>query len=678
VNRLAAETSPYLRQHADNPVDWYPWGDEAFTAARRRDRPVFLSVGYSSCHWCHVMAHESFEDATTAAELNAGFVAVKVDREERPDIDAVYMEAVQATTGGGGWPMSVFLTPDGRPFFGGTYFPVADRAGMPSFRRVLAAVDDAWRGRRDEVERQADELADAVERRITLPRDGAVTAAPEAATTGRLVHQTVDDLKANFDDVWGGFGGAPKFPQPSLLELCLQHHRLSGDAASLAMVSTTLGAMAVGGIYDHLGGGFSRYSTDRMWTVPHFEKMLYDQAGLVRAYLHAYQVTADPRWRQVVEETVGYVLRDMAAPEGGLYSAEDADSEGEEGRFYLWTPDSLTEVLGAELARIAGAWYGVEPEGNFEGRSILRRPLGAPLARPADVETARARLFEARADRVRPGLDDKVLTEWNAMFGSALAEAAAALGRQDWVERAEGLAEFLWRELRRPGDGRLLRSWQGGSARHLAFAGDHAWLVDCLTRVGELTGRAVWTERAVETAGAMLRLFGNDDGPLFTSGTDAESLVVRPMDVFDGATPSANSAAATALLRLGALTGDDTFSDAGASLAGLLVSAAARHPLAVANALSASALADGGTTEVVVTGPRPDLVDRFRARYEPTAVLAWGEPRSSPVWEGRDDGRGYVCRHFTCRAPASTADELDERLDGELAADRRRFAAVRA
>ncbi len=460
MNRLEAETSPYLRQHADNPVDWYPWGDEAFEAARRRDRPVFLSVGYSACHWCHVMAHESFEDVATAAQLNARFVSIKVDREERPDVDAVYMDAVQATTGSGGWPMSVWLTPDLRPFYGGTYFPGADRAGMPSFRRVLAAIDEAWRDRRDEIEQQADELANAVERRITLPADTLLPSAGAAVDASGLMASAVAELQLRFDEHWGGFGAAPKFPQPSHLDLCLRHHRLTGDGESLAMVTTTLGAMAAGGIYDHVGGGFSRYSTDRTWTVPHFEKMLYDQAGLVRTYLHAHQLTGAPQWRQVVEETVGYVLRELAAPGGGLYSAEDADSEGEEGRFYLWSRPTVADAVGPDLAEAVWAWYQVEEGGNFEGRSILRRPLGAPLQRPPEVEAARARLFEARSGRVRPGLDDKVLTEWNAMFCSALAEAAGGLGRRDWAQRAEELADFLWRELRRP-DGRLLRSWQG-------------------------------------------------------------------------------------------------------------------------------------------------------------------------------------------------------------------------
>jgi hypothetical protein len=679
VNRLASEASPYLRQHADNPVDWYPWGDEAFTRAREEDRPVLLSVGYSACHWCHVMAHESFENDETAAVVNAGFVAVKVDREERPDVDAIYMEAVQAMTGRGGWPMTVFLTPDGRPFFAGTYFPPGDAHGTPGFGRVLEAIGEAWRDRRQEIESQADSLLASVARRVTMPvdlLDDDDGSGPGARFPALLAAATAE-LAERFDATWGGFGPAPKFPQPALLELCLEHGRVTGDSGSLAMVETTLAAMAAGGLYDHLGGGFARYSTDATWTVPHFEKMLYDQAGLVRIYLHAALATGDHRWHQVVAETVAYVLRDLAAPEGGLYCAEDADSEGEEGRFYVWTPAEISEVAGAELGAVALDWYGVTGTGNFEGRSILRRPLDGPLRRPDDVEEARRLLFEARRQRVRPGLDDKILTEWNAMFCSALAEAAGATGRADWAEAARRIAEFLVLHLRRPADGRWLRSWQAGKARHLAYAGDYAWMVDCLTRVGELTGEARWLETATQTARTMLELFGGDGGPLFTTGSDAESLVVRPTELLDGATPSASAVAAGALLRLGALTGADALTTAGEALLTALIPIATTHPLAAAHAIATCRLADGGITEVVVTGDRPDLVDSVRRRFEPTVVLAWGERTGSPLWEGRQDGLAYVCRHYACREPAATAAGVDTHLDGELAAERARHLTAR-
>ncbi len=672
MNRLAEETSPYLRQHAGNPVDWYAWGDEAFAEADRRQCPVLLSVGYSACHWCHVMAHESFEDQDTADQINRHFVAVKVDREERPDVDAVYMEAVQATSGSGGWPMTVFLTPDGRPFYAGTYFPPGDRQGMPGFRRVLQAVDDAWSTRRAEVERQADALADAIARRTSLPASFSLDAAggPDLhALGGQLLLAAVAELRERFDPTWGGFGPAPKFPQPALVELCLRHHRLTGDRSSLEMATTTLGAMAAGGIYDHVGGGFCRYSTDDTWTVPHFEKMLYDQAGLVRVYLHAWQSTGDPRWRQVVEETVGYVTRELAAPGGGLFAAEDADTEGEEGGFVLWDAAELAEVLGEDLAAAAADWYGVSSGANFEGRSILRRPRSAPLARPEPIELARQMLFHARTQRVRPQVDDKVLTEWNAMFCSALAEAAAATGRGDWSAAAVGIATFLWDALRRPADGRWMRSWQGGQARHLGYASDHAWVVDAMTRVAELTGDPRWLDRATETADDLLRLFSGGDGPLFTTGSDAPVLVVRPMDVADGATPSASSVAAGALARLGALTGHERFVEAAHTLLGALAPVAMQHPLALANVVAACALTGGGTTEVVVAGERPDLVAVAARRYEPTMVLAWGEPTGSPLWAGRTAGAAYVCRRFVCHTPAESPEQLAARLDAERQAD---------
>ncbi len=485
------------------------------------------------------------------------------------------------------------------------------------------------------------------------------------------------ELAERFDASWGGFGPAPKFPQPALLELCLEHGRLTGDSGSVAMVERTLEAMAAGGIYDHLGGGFARYSTDATWTVPHFEKMLYDQAGLVRIYLHAALATGDDRWHQVVDETVAYVLRDLAAPEGGLYCAEDADSEGEEGRFYVWTPAQISDVAGAALGAAATEWYGVTEAGNFEGRSILRRPLDAPLRRPDNVEEARRLLFEARRNRIRPGLDDKILTEWNAMFCSALAEAAGATGRRDWADAARRIAEFLVLHLRRDTDGRWMRSWQGGTARHLAYAGDYAWVVDCLTRVGELTGEARWLTTATETARSMLELFADGGGPLFTTGADAESLVVRPTELLDGATPSASAVAAGALLRLGALTGDDALTTAGEALLAALVPIAATHPLAAAHAIATCRLADGGITEVVVTGDRPDLLAAVRRRFEPTVVVAWGERTGSPLWEGRQDGRGYVCRHYACREPATTPAEIDRHLDSELGAERARHLDAR-
>jgi uncharacterized protein YyaL (SSP411 family) len=445
-----------------------------------------------------------------------------------------------------------------------------------------------------------------------------------------------------------------------MLELAGRVLARTGGEEARTMVGLTLDAMAAGGIYDHLGGGFARYSTDERWLVPHFEKMLYDQAQLVRAYLHGWQLTGTPAYRQVVEETVAYVLRDLRSPSGGLYSAEDADSEGVEGKFYVWSRAEVEAV-----ARAAVDWYGVTEAGNFEGHNILFRPVGAPLLRPPEIEEARARLFEVRARRVRPGLDDKVLTEWNVMMAAALAEAGAVLGRPGWVQAAEEVAEFLQTELR-GADGRWLRSWQAdGGARHLAYAGDYAWLVEAMIRLAEATGRARWVAAAEQTAEAMLDLFADPAGAgLFTTGRDAESLFVRPREFYDGAIPSANSVAAVALLRLGALTGTQRFTGAAEEILGTVGDSMARQPLAFTNLLAAAELLLAGPTEVAVTGDRPDMVAAYRGRFRPTAVLTWGERFPSPLWEGRDDGFAYVCRDFACRAPVGTVEALLAELDG--------------
>jgi uncharacterized protein YyaL (SSP411 family) len=671
----AAELSPYLQQHTGNPVDWYPWGEDAFERARGEDRPIFLSIGYSACHWCHVMAHESFEDPATAEALNASFVSIKVDREDRPDVDAVYMEAVQAMTGSGGWPMSVFLTPDRRPFFGGTYFPPDDRRGMPSFRTVLSSLAEVWTTRREEVEEQADELSEAVaSRSVISTKAGAKSlfTGPEGGTGAPpdLVGKAVAELAQRFDPAWGGFGGAPKFPQPTLVDLALSHSlrtRGHGDPHAEQMATSTLDAMAAGGIHDHLGGGFARYATDDEWLVPHFEKMLYDQAGLLRAFLHGWQVTGRQNYLQVVEGIVGYVARDLTDPAGGVYSAEDADSEGVEGRFYVWTPEQVADAGATEaVTEAVTAWFGVTAGGNFEGSTILRRPLGAPLRGDAAVESGRRLLLEARSARVRPALDDKVITEWNAMYGSALAEAAAATGRPAWIEAAVAIGRFLVDNLLGD-DGRWRRSWRrDGGARHLAYAGDYAWLVDCFTRLGELTGSAAWTERAVTTADAMLDLFHDaEGGGFFTTGHDAEALIVRTKDIFDGATPSANAVAALSLARLGALTGIDRYTQAARQVVDMLGDLLTRHPTAFAHTVLTADRLIGGWTEVVVTGQRPDLVEVVRSRWRPAAVMAWGEPTASPLWQGRDGDRAYVCRNYSCRIPADDTETLSAQLAEE-------------
>ena len=660
MNRLDSETSPYLRQHRYNPVDWYPWGDEAFARAKAEDRPILLSVGYAACHWCHVMAHESFEDPETAAVMNELFVNVKVDREERPDVDAVYMEAVQAMTGHGGWPMTVFLTPDGRPFYGGTYFPDRPRMGMPSFVQVCQAVADAWTQRRDGVLEQAGQLTAMLGRSAELaPGDSTLPGVEVLASAS-------DALAARFDARWGGFGAAPKFPQPDMVEVLFRTHARSSDPEAVSMATTTLDAMASGGIYDHLGGGFARYSVDERWLVPHFEKMLYDQALLASAYLHAWKVTGEARYLQVLSETVDYVRRDLRHDEGGFFSSEDADSEGEEGKFYVWRLAEIQEELG-DGAAAAVEWWGVTERGNFEGVNILHRPVRGDVLRPPEVEEARVRLLEARARRVRPGLDDKVLAEWNGLFLVALAEAAAATGRQDWLADARACGEFLLASLRTP-EGRWLRSWQGGRpGRSPAYAADHAALVDAFTRMAEATGEARWIEAATATADAMLDLFWDEaGGGLFTTGSDAEALITRAKDVVDGVVPSANGGAAVALVRLAALTGQDRYLRRAEDILRLLAEPLTRQPVAFCRALAAVDLLHGPLTEVAVTGRRPDLVQAVQARYLPNTVLAWGEPYASPLFEGRrpanGEGLAYVCQGYACQAPVADVEALVSQL----------------
>jgi uncharacterized protein YyaL (SSP411 family) len=655
-NRLAAETSPYLRQHADNPVDWYPWGEEAFAAARERDVPILLSVGYSACHWCHVMAHESFEDPAVAAVMNRVFVNVKVDREERPDVDDIYMEATQAMTGSGGWPMTVVCLPDGRPFFAGTDIPKERRGGMIGFVELCERIDELWHTQRPELEDQAGQLTGSLGRTALLDGAPDLPGPDDVAAAVRGILDASDQQR-------GGLGGAPKFPQPMAQEV-LAAAAARGDRAARAALVTTLDNMAAGGIYDHLGGGFARYSVDGIWLVPHFEKMLYDNALLIRLYLHGWQVTGEDRFRQVLTETIGYVLRDLRLPGGGVASAEDADSEGVEGKFYVWTDTELDEVLG-ERATVAKEWYGFRPGGNFEHGTTIPNRLHAvgSLDRPAEVEAARLTLLEARSARVRPGLDDKVLTEWNGYLVSALAEAGAACAEPTWVQAAVDIAEFLLANLRRD-DGRWLRAWQAeAGGRHLAYATDHGALVDAFTRLAEATGQARWVDEARATADALLDLFWDDErGGVFTTGHDAEALIARPKDLMDNATPGANSLAAVGLLRLAALTDSQRYREAGEAVVRLLAPLAVQHPTAFGHALAAVELVAHGTTEVVVAGDRPELVAVAQRRFAPDQVLAWGERYDSPRWEGREDGRAYVCHHYVCQLPAKTVEDLVAQL----------------
>ncbi|MCU1430530.1 MAG: hypothetical protein JWL83_4530 [Actinomycetia bacterium] len=682
-NRLASETSPYLRQHRDNPVDWYAWGDDAFARARDDDKPIFLSVGYSACHWCHVMAHESFEDPATAALMNDLFVNVKVDREERPDVDGVYMQAVQAMTGRGGWPMSVWLMPDGRPFYGGTYYPNDDRPGMPSFRRVCEAVADAWRERRSDLSESAEKLTEAID-----------TPELQAATAGdldpALLSAALQNIGAQFDARDGGFGRAPKFPQAMTIDFLCHAYVANPSPDTATMIRTSLDAMAAGGIYDQIGGGFARYSTDDFWLTPHFEKMLYDNALLTRAYLHAYLITGESRYRRVVEETVEYVLRDLHHPDGGFFSAEDADSEGIEGKFYLWSREEIREVCGDDAEEVE-RYYGITAGGNFidphtDFRGNILHVVNRTEAPPAAVQRSRPKLFERRSRRVRPGLDDKVLLGWNALFLAALAEAGAAFERADWLDAARTNARFLLRELRRD-DGRLLRSWQAdadvhpatGRARHLAYAEDHAALTEALVTMAEVDD-VVWLDDAREVADQLLVLFADPDGPgFFTVGDDAEQLIVRQKDLFDNATPSANSLAASALLRLAALTGDARYETAANASLRAVGPAAGSHPTTFAYLLTALERRVLPPIEIAIVGDPDDPATRdlrrevlgrlIPASVTLTATAGPGTERS-PLFEGRaGDGTplAYVCEHFACRLPVADADALRSEIDAALA-----------
>ncbi len=631
--------------------------------AARRDVPILLSVGYSACHWCHVMAHESFEDPVTAAVMNDLFVNVKVDREERPDVDAVYMDAVQAMTGRGGWPMTVFLSHDGRPFYGGTYFPPASRHGMPGFVDLMEAIDDAWRHRRAELIEQADQLTAALGR-------GGRLAAADTIVGPDVLDEAFARLRASHDDTWGGFGSAPKFPTPQNLDLVVRALARDPSHGTRAMVETSLDAMASGGVYDHIGGGFARYSVDPHWVVPHFEKMLHDQAGLLKLYVHGHQVTGNDRYAQVASEIVEYVLRDLHRPGGGIASAEDADSLAADGRsvegeFYVFTPAEVRAIVGPDLADRAIEFWELDQPANFEQRWIpARTNHRGDWERSPEVDDARTRLLAHRSTRPRPGLDDKVLTEWNGLWVAALAEAGAALGRHDWIDAAAETARFLLDSLRMD-DGRWRRTWQADNgAKHLAFAADHAAMVDAFTRLAEATGEAAWIDHARGTADQMLDRFWDDEhGGLFTTGHDGEHLVARDKDLQDGAIPSANSTAAVALLRLSALTGHQRYRIHAEAVLRLVGGLAAEAPAGFGVLLEALDLHHRGITEIVVAGDRPELVDVVHERYLPNAVLAWGERFTSPLWDGRSDGAAYVCRDYACGLPASDVDALRAQLD---------------
>jgi hypothetical protein len=678
LNRLQHETSPYLRQHADNPVDWYPWGEEAFARAQAEDKPILLSVGYSACHWCHVMAHESFEHEPTANMMNELFVNIKVDREERPDVDDIYMQAVLALTGHGGWPMTVFLTPDGRPFYGGTYFPREPRGGMPAFRQVLAGVADAYRSRRSQVDEAAGNLTEA------LNRDFLGIGGGTDALNADLLDEAVRRFEQSFDKNYGGFGGAPKFPQPMNLDFLLRAYARTGDANALNMVTFTLQKMARGGIYDQIGGGFHRYSVDAIWLVPHFEKMLYDSAQLSRIYLHTWQITGETFYRRIAEETYDYILREMTAPEGGFYSTTDADSEGEEGRFFVWDEGELREILGDD-ATIAIEYWGVTARGNFEGHNILYVPNDdATIAQrlnltgqelQAKIAGVRDKLFAIRSQRVPPGLDDKILTAWNGMMLASLAEAARVLGRADYREAAVKNATFLLRELK-AGDGRLLRTHKNGVSKINAYLEDYANLIDGLIELYQTTFDERWFTEARRLAGHVLAHFPAQDGGFYDTGDDHEKLIVRPRNLQDNATPSGSAMMAKQLLRLAAYTGETRYEEAARTTLALLSEALRQYPQAFGEALNAVDMLVNGLDEVAVVGDPADekmaaLLAVIRQPYRPNAIAALapqdvdGE-HTIPLLNHRVKKGGeptvYVCRNFACRLPVTTPDEVNDLL----------------
>ncbi len=669
TNRLAHEASPYLRQHAENPVDWYPWGDEALRAAREQDKPILLSIGYAACHWCHVMAHESFEDAATAELMNRHFINIKVDREERPDLDSIYMSAVVALTGQGGWPMTVALTPDGRPFFGGTYYPPTPRHGMPAFRQVLLALAEAWQERRGDVEGSAGEIADHLRQTALAEALGG-----GGALSDDLLDQALNGLLRSFDSRLGGFGRAPKFPPSMTLEFLLRVYAQRGEPMSLHMAEHTLTKMAHGGIYDQLGGGFARYSTDERWLVPHFEKMLYDNALLARVYLHAWQVTGKPLYRRVVEETLDFVMREMRHDGGGFYSSYDADSEGEEGKFYVWTAGEIRAALGDDAAGFM-ATYDVSETGNWEGHNILHLPSGADEDQVAEMAAARRTLCDIRAGRVPPGLDDKVLTAWNGLMLAAFAEAGRVLDRPDYTAAAVANAEFLHATMRRA-DGRLLRSWQAaaGDARYNAYLEDYAFLADGLLALYETTFEPRWFAWARELADLMLAHFADPAGGFFDTSDDHEALLHRPKDVQDNATPSGNGMAAHVLLRLGLFTGDGRYWDTAERMVAGLYEPMARYATAFAHWLGAAAFILSEPQELAVVGDPAAagtraLLDVAQRAYRPNLVVAAGEGAAAevvPLLANRErlDGRAaaYVCRRFVCRRPVSDPVALAEQL----------------
>ncbi len=681
TNRLINETSPYLLQHAHNPVNWYPWGADALARAKAENKPILLSIGYSACHWCHVMEHESFENEAIAKLMNEHFINIKVDREERPDLDTIYMNAVQMLTGRGGWPMTVFLTPDQKPFFGGTYYPPQDRYGMPGFPRVLLSVSDAYRTRLDDILGQAQEILAELDKMQDLK--------PSAAPLEKsILSAAATQLKKRFDWTHGGFGQAPKFPNSMAMSFLLRYWHDTADPQSLEMIEQSLLKMAQGGIYDQLGGGFHRYSTDARWLVPHFEKMLYDNALLSQLYLEVHLATGEDIYRQIVEETLDYVVREMTSPEGGFYSTQDADSEGEEGKFFVWKPSEIEALLGKDDADLFCRFYDVTEEGNFEhsGASILniREPLSvvAKLKRVTEdeylaaLERGRQRLFEAREQRIKPGRDEKQLTAWNGLMLVSFARAGAALGRADYLQVAIKNAEFVLSRLYR--DGRLLRTYKEGESKLNGYLEDYSYLIEGLLALYEATFDRRWIESARTLTETMLEQFSDSEvGGFFFTGTDHETLITRTKEYFDNATPAGSSVAASVLLRLAILTGEDRYRAKAQEVLASVRDMMVKMPSGFGYVLSALDFYLSKPKEIVVVGDLADertqtLLAKIRSTYLPNAVVVHKSPDDTetekliPLLQGRTlvDGQpaAYVCEQMTCQLPVTTVEALARQL----------------
>jgi uncharacterized protein YyaL (SSP411 family) len=672
-NRLAKETSPYLLQHADNPVDWYPWGEQALNRARAEDKPILLSIGYSACHWCHIMAHECFENDEIARLMNENFVSIKVDREERPDLDAVYMEAVQAITGSGGWPLTVFLTPDKQPFFGGTYFPPQDRHGLPAFPRVLQTVIEAYENRRSEIETAAQQIMAA----LTARADSSAVKEPLVAD---IIGQAYRGLSQDFDKDNGGFGTAPKFPQPMTLEFLLRYFHRSQDRGALEMVDLTLEKMARGGIYDQLGGGFHRYATDSSWLIPHFEKMLYDNALLSRVYLHAYLVTGKQLFRSIAEETLDYVLREMTDRHGGFYSTQDADSEGVEGKYYLWTYQEIDEVLGKKTGQMVGDYFGVTAQGNFDGRNILHVAGDLEPEASSIMKQAKASLLESRQQRIKPNRDEKVLASWNGLMLTSLAEAACALDRDDYLAAAVANGSFLLNSM--ISGGYLKHAYKDGQAKTGdGYLQDYASVIDGLLALHQATFSGECLRQALRLGEVMAEQFWDEAAHTFYDTSDRhEDLFVRPRSSYDGALPSGTSAATLVLLKLAKLADKEQFEQIAVRSLESMQESMRQHPLGFSNWLCGLDLYLSTPKEVAIIGPRdhpkiPELLHVLCTTWLPNKVFAAYDPDDpAPVselklFENRkmidNQPTVYVCEHYSCQAPVTDPASLRAQLQGD-------------